>query len=192
MSQLGIGRYKTIGGYVTNKLKEFGSGEISFERLFELMFSEKSNIMYEKSVGYKIVSYTYEEVYRNVIDLSARLKEEFSDLPADSVIGLYMDNSLEWIEFFWAILCSSHKPLLMNLRLDEQTLERALADSHAAAVVSEGKTFSVKTYKASDLIASVKGKGAALPGGPFGTELFVMSSGTSSHVKICAYSAEQL
>ena len=178
-----IGGYPSVNSYVDAKLERYNSSDKSFEALFELMFSERENVLWEESKGYRISKTTYAQARENVLIRAARLRELLPNAKESSVVGLYMDNSLDWIEVFWAILCAGFCPLLLNLRLDDDTLEYALRFTDAAAVVSDGKRFSAKTVLADE-------QGAPCPGkNKFGTAVMVMSSGTSSHVKICAYTA---
>ena len=184
-----IGGYRSIPAFVRAKLDRFAGMERTFGSLYEMMFSERDNILYEKSVGYRIEKTTYGESRAHIEQKAARLSARLSALPADGVVGLYMDNSLDWIETFWAILRAGFRPLLMNRRLDTATLEAALSDAGAKAVISDGPVFSVFTLSAAELTGAAA---EPLSDTPFGTELFVMSSGTSAGVKVCAYTAEEL
>jgi hypothetical protein len=62
MGDLGLGQYKTIKDFVQSKLRAFEERGLSMVTLFSLMFQEKENIMYERSAGYRIESFTYGEV----------------------------------------------------------------------------------------------------------------------------------
>lgn len=181
-----FGGYSTIDAFVNAKLKRLDAAEPSFEALFELMFSEKSNVFYEKSEGYRIVKTTYGQAYQAVLGKTAALRPMLKDVPAGSVVGIYMQNSLDWILLFWAVLRCGFHPLLMNFRLDMETLEAALADCGARAVISDETVFSVQTIPARE-IGESEGEGDA----EFGREILLMSSGTSASLKICAYTAEE-
>ena len=129
-----LGGYKSINAFVESKLRRFDCMECSFKSLFELMFSEKDNIMYERSDGYRIVKTTYGEAYSAIISKSATLSRLLGDIEKGSVIGIYMNNSIDWIEVFWAVLFCGYRPLLMNLRMEESTL--CPHRSHAAFALS--------------------------------------------------------
>ena len=184
MEALGLGNFNSIDSFVEVKLKKLDSLPVGFSTLFELMFSEKSNLMYEKSEGYRIKKTTYGEAYDDILRLASTLNTALG-LPEGTVVGLSMENSLLWIELFWAILLCGCRPLLLNLRLSDSALEQALADCGAGAVISDGRRFSVRTIPADE----IKKSETALSPKAFGGEILVMSSGTSDHVKICAYSA---
>lgn len=182
-----VGGYTTIDAFVRAKLARFEAMDRSFASLFELMFSERENIFYEKSEGYKITVTTYDQAHRAILARAAGMKAVLSHIPAGSVVGLHAPNGLDWIELFWALLRCGYRPLLMNLRLSDGLLEHALESSGAAAVISGEKTFSVPTIAPEDIPAlqdvPVEGE--------FGTEILLMSSGTTENLKICAYSAEE-
>jgi len=181
-----LGGHKSINEYVDCKLAAFERSNRDFSALFDVMFSERENVMYEKSDGYRITKTTYGQAHDTVLRLSAYLSDLFSDIPHNSVIGLHMDNSLLWTELFWAILHAGFCPLLLNMRLDGERLEYALRVSSAAAVISDGREFSVKTIKAAD----IKEKDGEA-GSVFGTSVLIMSSGTSAHVKLCSYTSKE-
>lgn len=182
-----IANHKTIDSYVSAKLERFSKTDRSFAVLFEEMFSEKENILFEKSTGYKIEKTTYGEAQLMTLKKATALKELLGDAPYDSVVGIYMDNRLEWILLFWAILACGMKPLLLNKRLDKATLETALAELSCRLVITDSETFSVKTVDYTEIDSD-----EAFVPDVFGTELFVMSSGTSSNVKVCVYSANEI
>ena len=187
MTDYQIGGERSVNAFVEHKLKAFLEQGLSFETLYALMFRETGNVLYERSVGWKLESTTYGEAKAHAEQRAARLRQRLAGLDHDAVVGLYMDNSLAWIECFWAILIAGFRPLLMNLRLDRRLLEQALADAGCRAVIAEAAGFSCPTLAPAEL----EGEGLPVPAGPFGTGLLVMSSGTSEHVKVCLYTAEE-
>jgi len=186
MKNNSFGGYSTINSYVKSKLRRLDSMPVGFESLFSIMFSEADNIMYEKLSGYSIEKTSYRESQSRILRRACKLKSLLPDAPHNSVIGLYMQNSLDWIEIFWAILCCGFCPLLMNLRLDKASLEYSLSSLSAAAVISDAENFSVPCYSAEDIISDI-----SLNVETFGDKVIVMSSGSSSNLKLCSYTAEE-
>ena len=186
MKNLGLGQYNTIDEFVEAKLQRLDAAEAGFDTLFELMFSEKENLMYEQSVGYRMKQTTYGEAYEDILRLSGVVRRTLG-LPANAIVGLSMDNSLLWLEMFWAILRAGYRPLLINLRLSDAAVAQAIRDCGAQAVISDGRQYGVRTVAADKIYPD----GAPYAASDFGSELLVMSSGTSDHLKICAYSAEE-
>ncbi len=182
-----LGTCRTIDGYVNQKLNTLRSRPVSFASLFELMFSEEDAVLYERSVGFKLVKTTYREAREVARKKACALRAALPDAPQDAVIGIHMENGVEWIEAFWATLAAGFCPLLLNLRLDLATLEDALADAHAVAVLSEAARFSLPTLAFSALDGTHKTTENA-----FGSRVTVMSTGTSGRVKLCSYTAKEL
>ncbi len=183
-----IGPYRTINAYVAAKLNRFHAMERSFASMFELMFSERDNVLYEESRGYRIEKSTYGQAYDRVFACAGRLSGLLADLPADAVVGLYMDNSLDWIIAFWAILKCGFKPLLLNTRISSETLCETMESAGANTLITDGRSLSA--YRAL-LFSEIEARPAcALSDRPFGSEVLVISSGTTAAPKICAYSAE--
>lgn len=184
-----IAGFRNVDDYVSAKLGKLEQSDKSFSALYELMFSERENILFESSEGYRIKKTTYGECRERIERLAASLSKLLSEIPKGSAIGLFLDGWLSWIEFYWATLRAGYCPLLLNARLGKDVLEDALLRVRAAAVISDGDGFSIRTVDPDDLQAT----SSLLPAdAPFGEEFFFMSSGTSEKVKICAYSATEL
>lgn len=178
-----------IDDFVKMKLTNFNDMDKSMYNLFESMFSCKDRVMYEKSVGYRIVKTTYGESYNHILKKTGSLNKQLSFAKKNSIVGLAMNNSLDFIETFWMLLRCGYRVLLVNIRLDDDTLSSVFKDNKIAAVVSDGKQYSIPTVMVSDIKEE---EICDVAPADFGQEFFVMSSGTSSKVKICALGTEEL
>ncbi len=186
MKLTNIAGFETIEEFVQWKLDAFSREEKTFEKLFSYMFSDEENIMAESSDGYRVRKVTYGQCRQQILARAAAVKECVSAAP-DSIVGIYMDNSLDWIRIFWSVLMCGWRPLLMNLRLPEEVLEGILQQHQVAAVISDGRHFSVPTVLAQDI--PMEGQ-MPCDTWDFGREVLFMSSGTTQNVKLCAYTAE--
>ena len=183
-----LGGYSTIRGYVGHKMSQYGNSRHDMRSLFLQMFSEKENVLAERTDGYKIQQITYGESYERVGRKTLCLMRLLAGVPRGAMVGLCLENSLEWIEIFWSILQAGYKPLLMNMRLDDETLRRVAAEYGVAAVISEDKDFGVPNIAPRQL-ESEDAAGKIDPSA-FEDEVFFMSSNTSSNLKICSYNGE--
>ena len=182
-----LGEFDSVDAFVRHKLDVFRATDHSMGALFEMMYSERGNIMIERTDGYAIEKRTYAQCRQDAIDLSERLHACLNGVARNAIVGLCMDNSAEWIALFWAILRSGFRPLLMNIRLDDGVLNEILETYDVACVISDGRTFAVRTLRFGELTAQ-----AGEPFEPqFADEVLLMTSGTSEHVKLCAYTGEQ-
>ena len=180
-----IANCRTINEYVNFKSLQLKNGNPNFFTLFELMFSEERNTFWETNDGYRIIKKSYGEVKKSICQKASSMQARLGDLEKGSVVGLYMQNSLEWIENFWAILKCGYSPLLLNTRIDNNTIEDVIKSARAKVVISDSKTFSVPTYMSKDIIC-IDNEDTNID---FGKEILVMTSGTSNSVKICVYDA---
>lgn len=179
--------FETLDDYVSYKIAEFSKEDKNFESLFRYMFDENDNVMLETSDGYRIKKVTYGECRARILSFLPTLARELEGVEADSPVGLYCANCPEWIALFWGILACGFKPLLMNLRLPDDVLEGILSEHSVAAVISDGKIFSVKTILKDEAMVPSQ---EVFPARPFGSEVLFLSSGTTNSVKLCAYTGE--
>lgn len=189
MKLTNVGPCNTIEEYCLYRIEEYKDKEKSFDTFFDAMFFEAENVMLEGMEGYRIKQKTYGEVKAEILRCAPRLAAALSELPHDALVGLYMGNSPAWITLFWEILACGFRPLLMNRSLPLDTLEGILETHKVAAVISDGTQFSVRTLDADALLVPAD---APLSPRPFGTEILLMSSGTTAEVKLCAYTSASL
>ena len=178
--------FSSINDYVKYKLDAYSKEEKNFESLFHFMFDESNNVMAETSDGYRIKRLTYGEMKNKILRAAPSLYSRLHALSPDSIVGLYMANSPEWIIMFWSILACGFRPLLMNARLSDTVLADILRENAVGAVVTDGKCFDTLCVQASEILS----QDGEYVERPFGTEVLFMSSGTSSSVKLCAYTGE--
>ena len=183
MARTDLGEFQSIRGYVRNKLERLRATDRTFSSLYPLMFSEQNNVISEKTDGYKIIRKTYGESLKRVEALSRKLCAASKEVAKGSIVGLYMQNGVEWIETFWAILKSGFVPLLMNTRFSDERLAAVLSEHNIPLVVSDGKVFDCKTLIYSELASSLEEAEPTV----WADEIIVMSSGTSENVKLCFY-----
>jgi len=187
MKMQGIDGMKDMDRFVQAKLDRLSAKELNYQSLFESMFEQEKNIMAERIVkGFRVEQTTYGAAKTAALALAKKLKARLSAVPSGAVVGIGMDNSLEWLEVFWALLACGYKPLLINLRLSDAQLAQAFCDSGAQAVVSDGKTYALPTVMLENLADGAEE--AEL--GEWGTEVYFMTSGTTDRVKLCVYTAE--
>lgn len=179
--------FNTIDEYVKYKIQKYSEKEKNFETLFEFMFDETDNVMAETSDGYRVNKITYGEYKKRILDILPTVKDALSDVPRGEMVGLYMSNSIDWLQIFWAILASGYSPLVMNTRLSDEVLCGVLRDYSVKCVISDGKSFLSKTVLKDDLL---KISDKEYTPCPFGSEVIFMSSGTTNNVKLCAYNGE--
>ncbi len=199
MTPANIAGYRNIDSFVEAKLSKLDASAGDLAAISGLMFSEKENVLWEESRGYRTLKVTYGEAEAASVRAAGNLASHpaLADAPRDTVVALAAGNSAEWIELLWAILRAGFRPLLVNTRLPGQVTAKTLADMSCAAVVTDGT--SLPDEEALPLPCPRIGfpelfseGGSAVPGRAFGSEIIVMLSGTSANVKCCAFGAEAI
>ncbi|MBO5212272.1 MAG: AMP-binding protein [Clostridia bacterium] len=183
MQVFGIGNCKTIDQFVDMQMSALRGRDQTFESVYEIMFSMRDNIMFETTDGNKIFKTTYGEVYDRISVISSLIKNRFSYCDHGTVIGIYMDNSIEWIEIFWSLLKAGFVPLIINKRLDIERLETLLKSNSVKAVITDSREFSVETVHFEEIINSSCERIES----NWEDEIILMSSGSSDDVKLCYY-----
>lgn len=184
-----VGEFTDITPFIEDKLNKFSKCEKTFENLYLQMFSESKNVMAEISDGFRVKKITYGECEKKTREISYAIISRLESVSEGSLVGIYMDNSVEWIQIFWAVLMSGYNPILLNARLPERELYRVIREHNVCAVITDSdRDFPTLTVKSDELIENA----SVLPSASrrFGTEVIFMSSGTTENVKLCSYTAE--
>ena len=95
--------------------KRIAEGNGTFEDIFDANFSQKENVLFEYEDGTESKKVTFGQTESMIRSLAAYLVKAFQG-KRDMYVALNMDNSVEWVVSFWAILMSGNKPYLVNLR----------------------------------------------------------------------------
>ncbi|MBQ7879032.1 MAG: AMP-binding protein, partial [Clostridia bacterium] len=181
-----------LGDYVKKKICLLGKTDKTFRAIYELTFREEDaqNVMLERTDGNKIKRTTYGECRQEIEKFAHSLKKAFANVEKGSFLGLYAQNSAEWIYVFWAILKCGYKPLLLNTRAEDERLKETLSYYQIGGVVSDGKRFSYPTVTLEELAEAAKNESVSPAIEEWSDEIVVMSSGTSLTAKLCVYKGE--
>ena len=198
-----IGDARSVNEYVKKKLERFDAMGASFESLFELMFSEENNIISETYYGLKVVKKTYGECKKEITAISDYiLSGGIPGLSEAGTCGIYMGNSILWIEVFWALIISGIDPLLLNLMIPREELSSILVRENVDFVICDSADApGKKLINAVELLgnalsfASSSANNAGNANGDlrgekgFARNIILMTSGTSRNVKLCCFDA---
>jgi len=153
--------------------------------VFAIICGNGERIFAECSDGYRIHTYTYTDIEKTVERVSAGIHARMG--ATHGYVGLEMENGVEWIVTFWAILRSGNKPFLINCRHPKALSDRLLKQLHIQYVIGTQPTeldaewldyASLQSDKAFD--------------GDFEDEFALSTSATSLQAKICIYHGKQV
>ena len=195
MYAAGIGQFHTIDAFVKDKIRRFQASDKTFASVFSFITGEPDNIFMESNDGYHITAMTYADFKKNAYAFASALRNILAPYSSGSPVGIFMDNSAEWLELFWAILLCGYRPLLLNKRLSDLLLNTVLSEAEPCLILSDGKRFSVDTLLLDDFLKTARDlpDDAASDFQPsWADEIILVSSGTSSHIKLSYYSGENI
>lgn len=185
-----------INKYATQKLGEVGSSNFTFEALFDVIHNQDDRIFCEYLQNYRIAEVKYADFKCYARKMANYLSDKVTAQP-DSYVGLYMENSVNWVATFWALLMLGYKPLLLNVRLPLTVNHKVLDMANCSVVVTDEAHANVQLCN--NLVTVESGVGLA-PSVVFQTEytpthwadeIALTSTATSLNIKLCAYSGKE-
>ena len=150
-------------------------------------FHHGDRIMCEGHDGLRTYTYSYEQMDQKIRKTAAALYEKIG--ATHSYVALEMDNSVEWVTAFWAILMSGNKPYLVNLRYPVSLTQSILQTLQVKYTLCKGT--STLSCEAVDITALPQDC-TAVPEDVFENELAFSSSATSMNEVICFYTGAQI
>ena len=173
--------------FVRANSEELRNGNKTMKEVFDIVFRNESNIMAETSENFRITEHTYGDAKRRICSAAKRIAGLGI---SDEFIGLYGENSVEWLIGFWAILMSGNKPYLVNLMQPESFTNGVINTLGVKSIVYIGKAPRLNA----ELIPfdSLEGGEAVPPECAFGNELALTTSGTTLKEKICIYTGLEI
>ena len=109
-----------------------------FEALYEIMFQNES-VLAEYTDGFRVHKLTFADVKQKIESAALALHKKIG--ATHGYVALEMENCVEWIVAFWAILKSGNKPYLVNCRHP-----KALSDKILKTVRYEDYGYDDKNY----------------------------------------------
>lgn len=119
---------------------EKGLGEYTIRDFFEEICSDNRN---DTAIIFDGISYTYDELYNNVLKLSVAFSK--LNIHKGSKVALILQNRIEYIFLYFALFYIGAYPVPINTRWGKQEVYNVLDDSKVQVIVTEEKIGSL-TY----------------------------------------------
>ncbi|MGN1129970.1 MAG: AMP-binding protein, partial [Ruminococcus sp.] len=125
--------------HTLSQLKEYG---LSFKSVYNIMTENYSaEVFSEHFENNTVVKTTYSELFKKV-DLVADIINSNYQNSSSKIIGIYLENSPQWVACFWGILKAGFIPLLLNTRQDISSSEYVIENTNPVFVFSESSDIS--------------------------------------------------
>lgn len=167
-------------------------GGRSLRDMYGIIFSDGSPVMCETASTLRLRRMTYGEIHDRAEIFAAAIREICGG--SDAYIGLCAENSPLWTVYFWAILRSGNRPLLLSPNLPASVADGILSGFSARAVLTvDGQSvFGCETLCSAELLE----RGRTLPplsaDAPFGNAIAAVTDGASPENAVRVYTGEEL
>ena len=175
---------KELKKLIFNNNSALESSNMDFEALYKITF-QNEGIIAEDTDGFRIRTYTYSDIRSRIEEASCALHQKIG--ATHSFVALEMENSVDWIVAFWAILRSGNKPYLVNCRHPLSLANSALKTLNITYIVGKSQTnLTGKFIDVSDLKTTDSFEGE------FENEMALSTSATTLKEVVCFYTGKQL
>ncbi len=175
---------KKIKNIVIGNTSQLHTREKNFESIYDIIFGNQG-IAAETSDGYRVTEHTFSDVRKTIERVSAGIYEKIG--ATGCYVGLDMENCLQWVVSFWAILRSGNKPYLVNTRHPLKLSNDILKTLDIKYVISlSTSSLSAETLIYDELDCDNPFDGA------FENEMALSTSATSLKETICIYSGYEI
>ena len=111
-----MAKKENIPLYIKERFSLLSKAEPHFKAIFETIHDQGERFFVEYLEVFSIKSVSYKDFKSYVKKTASYLKNNNMSFNHEYV-GLLMDNSLNWVSLFWAILMNNGKPVLLNKKL---------------------------------------------------------------------------
>ena len=177
---------KTIRKIVSTNCARLEASEHTLADIYDITFSAGDAVMTESNDGYRIIRHSYKQVQEMIEATAEQLYVRIG--ATHSYVALEMENCVEWIVAFWAILRSGNKPYLVNCRHPKKLSDQVLNTLNIKYIIALKQGILKGEYV---LLGELKDK-KSVDKAEFEDELVLATSATSMNETICFYTGKEL
>lgn len=182
-----------VSKIVTNNIAALKNAPQTFESYYSIVKgSFTSEIFGEWLENGEICTMSYYELYERVDHFSNASLAYASVLGSESkVVGIFLENSPDWVALFWGLLQAGFKPLLLNTRHNVKINNDIIKEMNPAFVVSEDNRID-KAISVNDLLEEGKGIKFNKSMINWADEIILVTSGSTSKPKIISHNGKTI
>ncbi|MCQ2472570.1 MAG: non-ribosomal peptide synthetase [Saccharofermentans sp.] len=182
-----------VSKIVTNNIAALKNAPQTFESYYSIVKgSFTSEVFGEWLENGEICTMSYYELYERVDHFSNASLAYASVLGSESkVVGIFLENSPDWVALFWGLLQAGFKPLLLNTRHNVKINNDIIKEMNPAFVVSEDSRID-KAITVKDLLESGKSSKFNKSMINWADEIILVTSGSTSKPKIISHNGKTI
>ena len=186
---------ENIQSYIKSKFSELNNSKRDFKTIFEIIHHQDERYFCEYLDKFSIRSVKYEE-FKSYVKKTATYLKNNGINPNHKYVGLLMENSLNWVALFWAILMIGGKPVLLNKKLPISVnqdiakilkIKDVISDSHV-----EDSFTSVFYFENLNKIIPEIDQLEEINKQDWEDEIVLNTTATTMNYKICVYKGEDI
>ena len=175
---------ENISKLVKDRGRMLNDSNKTLESLFNIIFSSKDNIAVEYISGFEIKKVTFKELESKIDNFAYSINKLYPSFKSE-IIGIYFENSINWLISFWGILKSGNIPYLINLKQPLSLINNSFKLINCKYYVSNIKQNIEGEFIDISKLNLIKEEGFTYN---FENKLILSSSGTNLKSKLCIVS----
>ena len=108
---------ENLSKYIKWKFDSLKNSKPCFKSIFDIAHNQEDRVFCEYIENFIIKNFTYSELTIYIKKFANYLLDNGLKDHKHEFVGLLMDNSINWVAIYWALLMSGFKPFLLNKKL---------------------------------------------------------------------------
>ena len=169
---------------VKNNLSRLDNSNKTIKDIFDISFSRGNFTIFNVLNSYSFDEISYDEAREKIKSFAAYFQDK---IPEDTkYVGIYLNNSAEWVYTFYGLLMGGYIPVLLSTSNDSLSNNYVLKTLKIEYIISDKKFDEYKTINPFEIKKSKKVKER------WADEIVLITSGTTGNPKIVFYDGHQL
>lgn len=176
--------------YIKERFSLLSQAEPNLKSVFEIIHDQGERFFTEYYEAFSLRNVSYKE-FKSYIKKTASCLKNNGLKPNHEYVGLLMDNSLNWVSVFWAILMLGGKPVLLNKKLPlsiNQEIAKLLKIKYVVSDIHTEDSFDTVLYfeNVNKIVPEIDGLNE-IEQEDWEDEIVLSTTATTLNYKICVY-----
>ena len=182
-----------VSRIVTGNIEALKNAPQTFESIYTIIKNSfTSETFGEWLENGEVCKMSYYELYERADSFSKAAVTYAAKKDSDSrFVGIFLENSCDWVALFWGLLQAGFKPILLNTRHNIQINNDIIKEMDPVFVVSEDARVD-KAVSVKDLLEEGKGVKFDKSMINWADEIILITSGSTSKPKIISHSGKTI
>jgi len=182
-----------VSSIVTENIAALRNAPQTFESIYTIIKNRfTSEVFGEWLENGEAKQMSYYELYGRVDEFSKSILTHAGKSGSDSkFVGMFLENSADWVAIFWGLLQAGYKPILLNTRHNISITNEIIKDMDPAFVISEDSRVD-KAITVKALLDEGKGVKFDKSMVNWADEIILITSGSTSKPKIISHSGKTI